>query len=356
MSKIAFIYPGQGAQSPMMGKEMVETFSEAKEIFDIANDHLDFNLYDLCHTENDLLNDTAYTQPALLAVSIAITEVIESYGIKPDYTAGLSLGEYSALVASGVMDYKDAVAVVRKRGQLMQKAGSEKEGAMAAIIGSSEEAIQAVLDQIDGYVAFANFNNPKQIVLSGEKNALELCYPLFEAAKIKAIPLKVSGAFHSELMSSAAEGLADVLDTIDLDQATIPYLTNVTGGVSCIVQSLSKCIETIIQNLTVLCRYDPAGFGVSPFRRTHCKNSVSRGIPTRHQRRPAWSTVSCRSIGLVKNHALTSQSIQVWGLVKIRSHKTHIFPAKIICYDKDNIWVIGELLYTGETPNCKYYK
>ncbi len=247
MSKIAFIYPGQGAQSPMMGKEMVETFSEAKEMFDSANDQLDFNLYDLCHTDNDLLNDTAYTQPALLAVSIAITEVIESYGIKPDYTAGLSLGEYSALVASGVMDYKDAVAVVRKRGQLMQKAGSEKEGAMAAIIGSSEEAIQAVLDQIDGYVAFANFNNPKQIVLSGEKNALELCYPLFEAAKIKAIPLKVSGAFHSELMSSAAEGLADVLDTIDLDQATIPYLTNVTGGV---VEDSGQTKELLVKQLT----------------------------------------------------------------------------------------------------------
>lgn len=247
MSKIAFIYPGQGAQCLMMGKEMVDTFSEAKEIFDRANNQLDFDLYELCNTENALLNDTAYTQPALLAVSIAITEVIASYGIKADYTAGLSLGEYSALVASGVMDFKDAVKVVRKRGQLMQKAGAETQGAMAAIIGSSEEAIQAVLDQVDGYVAFANFNNPKQIVLSGEKKALEECYPLFEAAKIKAIPLNVSGAFHSKLMTSAAEGLTDVLDTIDLDEATIPYLTNVTGG---LVEDTNQTKKLLIQQLT----------------------------------------------------------------------------------------------------------
>lgn len=247
MGKIAFIYPGQGAQCPMMGKALIETNKVAKEIFDIGNDQLDFDLYDLCMTDNPLLNETAYTQPALLAVSTAITEVISSYGIKADYTAGLSLGEYSALVASGVMTYKDAIKVVRKRGQLMEAAGKESQGAMAAIIGSSQEAIQGVLDQVDGYVAFANFNNPKQIVLSGEKKALEACYPLFETAKIRAIPLNVSGAFHSALMASAGEGLAAVLDTIDLDQATTPYLTNVTGDV---VEDSQLTKDLLVQQLT----------------------------------------------------------------------------------------------------------
>lgn len=247
MSKIAFIYPGQGAQSPMMGKEIIEAFSDAKEIFDIANEYLDFDLYEVCHTENDLLNDTAYTQPALLAVSTAITEVIESYGITPDYTAGLSLGEYTALVASGILNYRDAIQLVRKRGQLMQMAGSETVGGMAAIIGSNQEAIQAVLDQVEGYVAFANFNSPKQIVLSGEKEALEKCYPLFEAAKIKAIPLNVSGAFHSELMRSAADGLARVLKDISLETCQVPYLTNVTGKV---VEDINQTKGLLVKQLT----------------------------------------------------------------------------------------------------------
>lgn len=247
MSKIAFIYPGQGAQSPMMGKEIIENYEEAKAKFDLANEQLDFDLYDICHSDNELLNDTAYTQPALLAVSTAITEVIQGQGIKPDYTAGLSLGEYSALVASGVISYEDAVRVVRQRGQLMQKAGSETQGAMAAIIGSDRESIQSVMDQVEGYVAFANFNNPKQIVLSGEKDALEACYPLFKEAGIKAIPLNVSGAFHSELMSSAAEGLDQVLSKVAMTEAKVPYLTNVTGD---LVGSHVETKDLLVKQLT----------------------------------------------------------------------------------------------------------
>ncbi len=247
MSKIAFIYPGQGAQSPMMGKDIIEAYPAAKAKFDAANAQLDFDLYDICHTENELLNDTAYTQPALLAVSSAITDVITAHGIMPDYTAGLSLGEYSALVAAGSMKFEDAVKVVRMRGQLMQKAGQETEGAMAAIVGSDRESIQAVIDQVDGYVAFANFNNPKQIVLSGEKKALEACYPLFKEAGIRAIPLNVSGAFHSELMRSAADGLAEVLGEVAIDEAQVPYLTNVTGSV---VASHLETKELLVKQLT----------------------------------------------------------------------------------------------------------
>lgn len=247
MGKIAFIYPGQGAQSPMMGKDIIEHFEGAKALFDLGNRQLDFDLYQICHTDNDTINDTAYTQPALLAVSTAITKVIEDLGIKPDYTAGLSLGEYSALVASGVMAYEDAVRVVRERGQRMKAAGKETQGAMVAILGSNREAIQSVLDKVDGYVAFANFNSPKQIVLSGEKEALKACYPHFEEAGIKAIPLKVSGAFHSKLMASAAKGLEAVLRDVTLSPPTVPYLTNVTGD---IVQSHEQTKALLIRQLT----------------------------------------------------------------------------------------------------------
>ena len=229
MGKIAFIYPGQGAQCPHMGQEIMESYKEAEEVFDLADSVLDFDLKELCFTDNDAINDTAYTQPALLTVSVAITEVIESYGIKADYTAGLSLGEYTALVASGVMTFKDAVMAVRQRGILMQEAGKETAGAMAAIIGSNKEDIDAVIGQVDGYIAYANFNNPKQIVLSGEKDALAAAYPLFKEAGIKAIPLNVSGAFHSKLMASAAEGLTEVLAPIVIEAPDIPYVTNVTG-------------------------------------------------------------------------------------------------------------------------------
>lgn len=247
MGKIAFIYPGQGAQSPMMGKDIMDHFEAAKALFDLANSQLDFDLYQICHTDNDAINDTAYTQPALLAVSTAITQVIVALGIKPDYTAGLSLGEYSALVASGVMAYEDAVRVVRERGQRMKAAGKETQGAMAAILGSNREAIQQVLNKVEGYVTFANFNSPKQIVLSGEKAALEACYPHFEAAGIKAIPLKVSGAFHSKLMASAAKGLEAVLEDIVLTPPKVPYLSNVTGQV---VEGCEATKDLLIQQLT----------------------------------------------------------------------------------------------------------
>lgn len=243
MSKVAFIFPGQGAQHVGMGKEIIENYDISKEVFDKANTLLDFDLNTLCFEENEDINDTAYTQPALLAVSIAILKVVESMGLKADYTAGLSLGEYSALVASGVLSFDEAIGIVRKRGQLMQEAAKATVGGMAAIIGSNKEAITEVLNKVDGYVAIANYNSPKQIVIAGEKSAVEATYPLFEEAKIKAIPLKVSGAFHTELMASAADGLKDVLADVELTEANVPYLTNVTGQ---IVTDISKTKDLLV--------------------------------------------------------------------------------------------------------------
>lgn len=229
MSKIGFIFPGQGAQVLDMGKDIIEKHRGAKEVFDKANALLDFDLYELCFTENDLLNDTAYTQPALLTVSMALYEGLKEAGIKADYVAGLSLGEYSALVASNVFSLEDGVRLVRERGKLMQEAAHKTQGGMAAIIGSSKDEIEAILDKVEGYVTIANYNSPKQIVVAGSLEALEEAYPLFETAKIKAIPLVVSGAFHSELMAYAAEGLAHVLEPIKQNKAETPYFTNVTG-------------------------------------------------------------------------------------------------------------------------------
>lgn len=246
MNKIGFIFPGQGAQHVGMGKEIIETYKIAREVFDQANNLLDFDLEALCFKENDEIHDTAYTQPALLAVSIAVLRVIESYGIYPDYTAGLSLGEYSGLVASSVMAFDDAIEVVRKRGQLMQSAAKKAGGGMAAIIGSNKDDITKILEQVDGYITIANYNSPKQIVVAGDDQAMVDAYPLFKEAGIRAIPLKVSGAFHSALMEEAAIGLSEVLENVECKQATIPYLTNVNGK---IVENSDKTKELLVEQV-----------------------------------------------------------------------------------------------------------
>ncbi|PKM57604.1 MAG: [acyl-carrier-protein] S-malonyltransferase [Firmicutes bacterium HGW-Firmicutes-3] len=231
MGKIAFIFPGQGAQHVGMGQEIISNYVESKKVFDQANDLLDFDLYELCNTENTQINDTAYTQVALLSVSIATLKVIEYMGVKADYLAGLSLGEYSALVASGLLSFDEAIDIVRKRGQYMQESALETDGGMAAIIGSNQEAILEVFNQVEGYLTIANYNSSKQIVIAGERDALNKSYPIFEAAKIKVIPLNVSGAFHSELMAGAAEKLRPKLESVTFNEYKTPYLSNVTGKV-----------------------------------------------------------------------------------------------------------------------------
>lgn len=246
MSKVAFIFPGQGAQCIGMGQDIIENHKVSEALFKTANDRLDFDLSDLCFSENESIHDTAYTQPALLAVSIAILKVVESLGIKADYTAGLSLGEYSALVASGVLSFDEAIYIVRKRGQFMQEAAKNTDGGMAAIIGSNKEAIMEVINETEGYITIANYNNPKQIVIAGELKALEKSYPKFKAAKIKAIPLKVSGAFHSELMASAATSLEEEFNNITFREAQTPYLTNVSGA---IVKDIKTTKELLISQV-----------------------------------------------------------------------------------------------------------
>ena len=181
MSKIAFIYPGQGAQVCGMGQDFYEQTKEGKETFDLATDILGFSVPELCFTENDRLDITEYTQAAMVTTSIAMTKVLEAQGVKPDVTAGLSLGEYCALYAAGVISEKDAIATVRQRGILMQQAVPAGQGAMAAVLAMDAAVIEETIADIEG-VQIANYNCPGQIVISGKKEAVETaCEKLKEA-------------------------------------------------------------------------------------------------------------------------------------------------------------------------------
>lgn len=230
MSKIAFIYPGQGAQVCGMGQDFYEQTELGKQVFDLATELLGFSVPELCFTENDRLNITEYTQAAMVTTSIAMTKVLESKGIKPDVTAGLSLGEYCALYAAGVMSEADAITTVRQRGILMQEEVPVGQGAMAAVLAMDAAAIEAVIADMDG-VQIANYNCPGQIVISGKKEAVEAaCEKLKEAGAKRTVMLNVSGPFHSRMLTGAGEKLAKVLEQVEVHTPAIPYVANVTAS------------------------------------------------------------------------------------------------------------------------------
>lgn len=230
MSKIAFIYPGQGAQVCGMGQEFYEQTEIGKQVFDLASDLLGFSVPELCFTPNDRLDITEYTQAAMVTTSIAMTKVLESKGVKPDVTAGLSLGEYCALYAAGVMSEADAITTVRQRGILMQSEVPVGQGAMAAVLAMDAAAIEAVIADIDG-VQIANYNCPGQIVISGKKEAVETaCEKLKEAGAKRCIMLNVSGPFHSQMLTGAGEKLGKVLEQVEVHTPVVPYVANVTAA------------------------------------------------------------------------------------------------------------------------------
>ena len=229
MSKIGFIYPGQGAQKCGMGQDFYENSKVAAELFDRASELLDIDMKALCFEENDRLDLTEYTQAALVTTCLAMTRVVTEKGLKPDVTAGLSLGEYCAVSAAGGMSEEDAIKLVRKRGILMQNTVPAGEGAMAAILGMTGEAIVEVLKGREG-VTVANFNCPGQIVITGETKAVEeAAEALKEAGAKRAVMLNVSGPFHSPMMKPAGAELAEVLEKTELRALRIPYVTNVTA-------------------------------------------------------------------------------------------------------------------------------
>ena len=230
MSKIAFIFPGQGAQKAGMGNDFYEQTETGKAVFDKASELLGFSMPELCFTENDRLDITEYTQAAMVTTSIAMMKVLEERtGIKPDVAAGLSLGEYCALVAAGVMSQADAITTVRQRGILMQEAVPVGVGAMAAVLALDASKIEEVLADIDG-VQIANYNCPGQIVISGVKEAVEeACGKLKEAGAKRTIMLNVSGPFHSSMLTGAGEKLKEVLDQVEVHTPVIPYVANVNA-------------------------------------------------------------------------------------------------------------------------------
>ncbi len=231
MSKKAFIFPGQGAQYVGMGKQFYEQYEDSREFFDKASDILGFDMSKLCFEENDDINQTEYTQVAILTVCAAILAQINKTDVKPDVCAGLSLGEYVALYESQVLSYEDAVRLLRKRGILMQEAVPDGKGSMSAVIGMDADKIDEICAGVEGIVSVANYNCPGQIVITGEKEAVEKASEeLKEAGARRVIPLKVSGPFHSQMLCSAGEELKEVLDTVVIKKPEIPYVANVNAS------------------------------------------------------------------------------------------------------------------------------
>lgn len=235
MGKIAFVFPGQGAQAVGMGKDIYEAEAEARSIFEAADKALGFSLSKLIFEGPESeLKLTYNTQPALLATSVAYLELFRSrHGLQPDYAAGHSLGEYSALVAAGVLGFEDAVRTVRARGEFMDAAVPAGQGAMAAVLGAEREALQTLCAEVSrgGAVAeLANLNCPGQIVVSGSKEGVQAIVERGkEAGAKRVIPLEVSGPFHSSLMRPASERLSGVLSGVEMNRSSIPVVANVTA-------------------------------------------------------------------------------------------------------------------------------
>lgn len=230
MSKIAFIYPGQGAQKAGMGADFYENSESARELYDRAGELLDLDLKELCFEKNDKLDLTEYTQAALVTTCLAMTGVLKERGLEPDITAGLSLGEYAAIAAAGGMKPLDAIRLVRRRGILMQNTVPAGEGAMCAVLGMETEAIEQVLAELDD-VTIANYNCPGQIVITGKTAMVEeAAKRLAEAGAKRTVMLNVSGPFHSPMLHKAGEELKEELEKTEFYPLEKPYFTNVDAG------------------------------------------------------------------------------------------------------------------------------
>lgn len=233
MNKIAFIFAGQGAQYIGMGKDLYENIKECREIFEEADKALGFSISNLCFEgSKEDLDKTENTQPAIVTTSIAALKALEINGIKGEVAAGLSLGEYSALVYSGVLEFKDAVKLVKKRGKFMQEAVPEGIGTMAAIMGLDRDKVNEAceLSKETGIIEVANYNCPSQIVIAGEIEAVNAaCNKAKELGAKRAMILPVSAPFHTSMLKEAGEKLYNELQNMELGDMKIPVMTNVTG-------------------------------------------------------------------------------------------------------------------------------
>ena len=235
MGKIAFVFPGQGAQKVGMGKDFYEHYDVAKKLFKEADEALGYSIMNMCFEGPEAdLRLTANTQPAILTMSVIANEILKEHGLQPEVTGGHSLGEYSALVAAGVLKFQDAVVLVHKRGAFMQEAVPVGQGGMAAIIGLDRNVIIETCEKVsaEAEVQAVNFNCPGQVVIAGSTAGVEKAVKLLsEAGAKKAVILPVSAPFHSSLMKPAAAKLAVELDKVEIRDAKIPVVANVTGTI-----------------------------------------------------------------------------------------------------------------------------